>query len=316
MAMRIVPSILMTIACAAGPGAVAAGSPRQGPEPCTLQAGPSFTVVRVEDAETLTLDDGTELRLVGALAPSPPRYLASDAVWPPHAAARATLERLVLGRRIELAYSGRRSDRWGRHLAHAFVVHRGQREWVQGAMLREGHARASVLPGATECLDEMLAHERLARTAEAGLWANSAYAVRMADDPRLLRLRNNFELIEGRVREVSRTRSRIYLNFGADWRIDFTVGASRRAPDLLSGAEDRLMALAGKTIRVRGWIERRNGPYIELLHESQIETVDEDPLPPSPGIARHGEDNGIDKPARAPTEEERRPKQAPDALDL
>ena len=34
-----------------------------------------------------------------------------------------------------------------------------------------------------------------------------------------------------------------------------------------------LLALAGKTIRARGWIEIGNGPKIEIAHPSQIEIV-------------------------------------------
>src|SRR5688500_18451436 len=36
---------------------------------CELEAGPRRTVARVVDGETLALDDGSEVRLVGALAP-------------------------------------------------------------------------------------------------------------------------------------------------------------------------------------------------------------------------------------------------------
>jgi endonuclease YncB( thermonuclease family) len=34
-----------------------------------LEAGPKRTVTRIIDGETVTLDDGSELRLIGALAP-------------------------------------------------------------------------------------------------------------------------------------------------------------------------------------------------------------------------------------------------------
>lgn len=274
-------------------------------EPCTLQAGPTHTVVRVVDGETLQLDDGKELRLIGALAPVPPRYLAAGAAWPADTAARAALERLTLGKRVELAFSGRRADRWGRHLAHAFVIGRGQREWVQGTLLRSGHARAYVLPGNTECLAELLAHEREAMRAGAGLWASTAYRARTTDDPkRLMRLRNNFELLEGRVRKVAVTRTRIYLNFGDDWRTDVTAGAALRSDVMSREAVARLKGLEGARVRIRGWIERRNGPYVDIVHPLQIETIDEPELPPAPGIAQQGRDGA---PGSTPAETEPQP---------
>ena len=45
---------------------------------------------------------------------------------------------------------------------------------------------------------------------------------------------------------------------------------------------------SGTRVRVRGWIERRNGPYIELFHPLQIEALSDETLPPSPGIVPCG----------------------------
>ena len=43
-------------------------------ETCTLQAGPTRSVVRVIDSETVLLDDQQEVRLIGALAPRSPDF--------------------------------------------------------------------------------------------------------------------------------------------------------------------------------------------------------------------------------------------------
>jgi micrococcal nuclease len=335
--LRAVPLFAAVLLPLHGQSARVAGSHADAREPappavqCTLQAGPEHTVVRVIDAETLELDDGSNLRLIGALRPAPPPFVSAQASWPPDAAAISALERLTLGKRVELAFTRRRVDRWGRHLAHAFVVTPGSREWVQGALLRGGYARAYVLPGNTDCLGELLAHEREAMRQDLGLWRNAAYRIRWADDPaRLMRLRNSFEVIEGHVVKVAVTRARIYLNFGTDWRSDFTAGAPVR--DAAFGAQDvqALKSLEGKRVRVRGWIERRNGPYVELYHPGQVEVLDT--LPASPGIAGHGRDQDrLDLPAGtfqgpalpgdpqtedAPETKERPEPSVPGALDL
>ena len=114
--------------------------------------------------------------------------------------------------------------------------------------------------------------------ANAGLWRNAAYRIRDAGNPqRLMRLRNSFQLIEGRVRQVAPRSRRIYVNFGEDWRTDFTAGAALKAAGFSAEALAAIKALEGRRVRVRGWIERRNGPYIELLHPHQIEAVDDEP---------------------------------------
>src|SRR5687767_4447225 len=72
---------------------------------CTVPAGPTRSVARVIDGETLLLDDGTELRLVGALAP---RAIDADAEagdWPLATGTTQAVRELVLGKSIELGFT-------------------------------------------------------------------------------------------------------------------------------------------------------------------------------------------------------------------
>jgi micrococcal nuclease len=326
--VMMVGSIAAASSCA-GSRAFAAGPPAETqPAQCTLKAGDTHTVVAIIDAQTLELDDGSHVRLAGIVAPIPPAFLTAEAVWPPEAQAIAGLKQLLLGETVELAYATTHNDRWGRRLAHAFRTDAAGREWVQGWMLRHGHARVDPLPDSLACIGELLAHERQGMKADLGLWKNPAYRIRWADAPqRLMRLRNTFQLIEGSVRKVAVTRGRLYVNFGDDWRSDFTAGASRQSPAFGQQALAQLQSLEGKRVRVRGWIERRNGPYVELFHPLQIETLDDGPQPAaSTGVASGESPPGSKGPtARVPAEaqpraggdEKKRPKpEVPDALDL
>jgi len=230
-------------------------------------------VTQVIDAETLQLDDATEVRLAGIVAPRVPDAAVDVTLWPPAEEARAALASLVIGKTVEIAFSesGSRSDRYGRSLAHAFVVADGRRTWVQGELLGAGHARAFGLGAAATCFDELLAHERLAAGARRGLWANAAYQVRPADRPvELMRYRHTLQLVEGVLNDVAEVRGRVYLNFGDDWRTDFTAGLQNAGA---TGWPSDFKALKGQRLRVRGYIERRNGPYVELAHPGQIEVI-------------------------------------------
>jgi len=243
---------------------------------CDLEPGAARAVVKVVDAETLALDDGSEVRLLGAL---PPRALdggAEDGAWPLETAAKAELERLALGKSVELGFSGRRVDRYGRLLAQVFVRDGSDRLWLQGAMLRAGHARAYVLPGHAACLADLIAAEKSAREGRAGLWGHASYEIRAADRHReLLRFRSTYQLVEGRVMTASDVRGQIYLNFGANWREDFTVTVRQRNRRAFDDASFDFKALEGRRVLVRGWIERRGGPLIELYHPAQIEILPE-----------------------------------------
>jgi len=244
---------------------------------CTLQSGPTRSVVRVIDGETVLLDNHEEVRLIGALTPRSADLDPGAQAWPPEEAAAAALRALVLGRSVSLATADRVRDRYGRTLAHLFIEKRGERAWVQGEMLAAGQARAYGVPGSYACMRELLAHEREARKRGAGLWANAAYAVRAAratDD--LLRRRNSYEIVAGVVAKVATTKARTYVNFGRDWRTDFTAGIEARVLRANPELARTLAALEGKRVEVRGWIQYRNGPYIDIEDPSQIAAANED----------------------------------------
>jgi endonuclease YncB( thermonuclease family) len=249
------------------------------PAPCTLDPGPIRTVARIIDAETLVLDDGSVLRLIGALAPRARDAGAAAGAWPPEADATKALSDLVLGKRVKLAFGGRRSDRYGRALAQVFLQDGGD-EWVQGTLLAGGHARAYGLPESFACSRELLAHEAEARQRRIGLWSNGVYRPMPADRPgTLMQLRGRYERVIGRVASVGHTKSTTYLNFGADWKTDFTARVGKAV--LAANPEfSRLIdALSAKTVVVRGWIERRNGPMIDIADPSQLEVMNGDSDP-------------------------------------
>lgn len=254
-----------------------AASPASGAA-CTLKAGPTRTVVKIIDAETLLLDDNRQLRLIGALAPRSDDANAPADAWPAQIAAHRLLTSLVLGRTVRLAFGGRRFDRYGRYLAHVFLkdgTERGGELWVQGEMLFQGAARAYGLPGSFDCAAELAAHERMARSKRNGIWTIGIYQPIPALATRwLMQLRSRFSIVRGLVRDVARTKSAVYLNFGEDWKTDFTA---RIGKDVLSAHptfDAGLDRLKGQEIEVRGWIERRNGPLIDVADPAQISPSD------------------------------------------
>lgn len=303
----LLAAMLLAVAVPALPAAVVADDRTS----CALEPGPNRAVTSVIDGETLMLDDGSEVRLIGALAPRPPDANLDVSFWPPERDAKAALERLVLGHSVTLAFSGRRSDRYGRKLAHVFLEpdDAGERPWVQARMLAEGHARAFVVKDSLGCLRELAAHEAIARQAGAGLWAHAAYLVRDAGHTQdLMRLRSTFQIVEGEVSAVLPGRTSLILRFGREEeqaRDEPAAGdEARRPPRGFSIAIKPAIVGAwraggvtldqalGRRLRIRGWIERRGGPAIEILDAHQIELVENgtslsltsaiESLPPSP----------------------------------
>ncbi|MGN6515460.1 MAG: thermonuclease family protein, partial [Rhizomicrobium sp.] len=78
--------------------------------------------------------------------------------------------------------------------------------------------------------------------------------------------------VEGRV-ESAAVKSRGYLNFGDDWKNDFTATIAPDDMKAFRAAGIDLETYPGKIVRVRGVVEWHNGPEIEIASPSDIEVV-------------------------------------------
>jgi endonuclease YncB( thermonuclease family) len=230
------------------------------------------TAVRAAHGDELALDraiSGTSnVRLAGIEIPELPQVPAARAsLQSPDAT--TSLAELVEGRALCLMLFDRRRDRYGRLLAQ---VYRDDGLWIQGELLRRGLARVQVTPDTRPLAFELLRIERQAREAGEGLWRYARYRVRSPSEAG--RFLGSFQVVEGKVLDATRRQDRWYLNFGEDWRSDFTVTIPAQAlPDFTSiGLQP--FALKGRVIRVRGWVESLNGPMIEAIVPEQIEIVD------------------------------------------
>jgi len=220
---------------------------------------------RVEPA----IDGATVVKLVSIQAPGDSGPQANRRSWPLAERARGTLADLVLNETVELRFTGPKADRHGRLLAH---VYRDDGTWIQGEVLERGFARVFSLADNRALTAEMLTLEDGARQQGRGIWNDPLYAVLTPDEAG--RHTGSFQIVEGRVMKAARVKGYVYLNFGADWRTDFTV--SVRVKDLRSfdDAGLDLLNLTGKEIRVRGWLKSYNGPMIDATHPEQIEVLE------------------------------------------
>ena len=230
--------------------------------------GPAL-VAEVIDAETLRLADGRVLRLAGVLVPS--GVNATDAHY--GGAARQAVVLLVQDRPVVFALGRRQMDRHGRFMAQIWQA--GENGaiggWIQGALLADGLARVVPTPDNLLLVKEMLQLEDEARRGRRGLWGDPAYRIRTPEDAG--DALDSFQIVEGRVLAVAIGRRGGYLNFGADYRTDFTLSLSREALRLMRQMNVDPMTLEGIRVRARGWLRSFNGPLIEITHPEQIEVL-------------------------------------------
>jgi endonuclease YncB( thermonuclease family) len=242
-------------------------------EDCPVASVKTARVVDVLDGNTLRLGDGVTARLAGIEAPIPPLSQPANAKWPPAEASRERLRDLVGGQTVGVAPAGSGPDRYSR--LHAFVFLADGRS-VQSAMVEGGLARVRWLPEESQCFQVLLTAEERARKALRGLWSSPDYRPRSANDPSLLERNGLYELVEGRIVSVGHGTRMVFLDFGRNYRRDFTVMVSPAVVARLNAAGLSPDGFANRRVRVRGVIEESGGPAIRLNDPAEIELLDDD----------------------------------------
>jgi endonuclease YncB( thermonuclease family) len=222
-------------------------------------------LLRVEKNGAVILADGRATHLEGIRLP------AGAADRAPQSFADQALDLVaVLAHKGPLLLTAMppKEDRYDRVRGQLFT---GDGTWVQRVLLEKGLARVQIAPDRTECYTELYEAEAEARAAHLGLWALPAYAVRNPDT--VIRDIGTFQIVEGKVANAEVKSGRAYLNFGADWRTDFTVviNPADMASFRALGVDPR--SYAGQTVRVRGLVQSLNGPEIEVANPQSIEVV-------------------------------------------
>jgi len=246
----VLPFSLMFVA-AASP-VVAAG--------CSFELQGEGRVAEVLDARSFRLQDGREVRLAGI-----------EPVVAEKTNRTSALSVIIAGRDVTLRGEDDTPDRYGRQPAFVFLA--SSETLVQSLLLAQGEALVSATVTNKDCALILTAAEAAARQAKQGTWADPA-AIKNAESPGdILAGIGRFTLVEGKVLSVRQAGATTYLNFGRNWTRDFAVTISRRVTAGLEAAGIIVKSLENRRIRVRGWVEARGGPRIEVLRVGQIELL-------------------------------------------
>jgi endonuclease YncB( thermonuclease family) len=269
-AIALCASIFMIMLMAASGPADAAG--------CAFEAQGDGHVAEVIDARTFRLADGREIRLAG-IEPVVPEKATANRV--------SALAAILAGRDVTLHGDDDTPDRYGREPAFVFLVSSKTLPvdktppaeappaeiLVQGELLAQGEALVSATVTDKACAAVLMAAEATAREAKRGIWADPT-AIKNPESPGdILAGIGQFTVVEGKVLSVRQAGATTYLNFGRNWTRDFAVTISRRVLPVFEAAGIALKSFENRRIRVRGWIEARGGPRIEVLRVGQIELL-------------------------------------------
>ncbi|MFQ5487607.1 MAG: thermonuclease family protein [Gammaproteobacteria bacterium] len=232
------------------PGSGAAAIAGCGPE----RIDETVEVKRVYDGDTVELEDGRRLRLIGLNTPELGRD--GKAPEPLAVAARDALRQLLdESPRIGLRYDRERRDRYGRTLAHLFLA---DRRSVNAWLIRQGYAAVVVVPPNVWHQACYQRSEALARRQGRGIWRLDYFRPLAADS---LQGITGFRFIRGRVAQVGESRRSIWLDLEGGAALRIARKDLVYFPDFDSGR------YRGRRIVARGWIYRYRGrPTLQIRH--------------------------------------------------
>jgi endonuclease YncB( thermonuclease family) len=302
----------LAIAVLLGAGSASAASRATADTSCAPAAGDSpAAVAGVTDDLGLKLVDGRLIRLDGI---DPPRATVANPGLPAEARHRLEVWLAELPREpgsadhtILLHVLAAMPDRWNRIAALVFALHRDERPLAldtpasaepapagsatasppSGAppigspeppsaaqdLLAQGFARAKPDRLLHACFPAFLQAENAARAKNLGLWADPQHAVLGADDADGLAVQTGGMVLVQGVLRVHESRGTLYLTLGRD-RWGFTAVLSRRNAERFAKAGLDLVDYAGTPVRLRGELDTRFGPRIDLTDPDQVESLE------------------------------------------
>jgi endonuclease YncB( thermonuclease family) len=236
-------------------------------------------VVQVMDGDTLRLSSGYTVRLLDINTPELPHEGRAGQPLAPEAT--AALKAMVLGQTVQVQVGARVYDAYDRVLGHVFLAKNVPNRWVNGGMVASGLAHVYTFPDNRVYGPELLALEDTARAQKVGLWARPEWQVRDAAVCCAERDIGHFVVVQGKVQRVARVNERTYLNFGTDWRTDFSVAIDRKQEKFFKSKGKKKPGepafnfndYLGQTVRVRGIATPVNGTLIKITHPEQLQRI-------------------------------------------
>ncbi len=215
---------------------------------CPAPSGlPMVQVRQVVDGDTLRLQDGRSVRLIGINAPEIGR---KGRPTEPYAdAARKRLQALVDASdgRVNLLVGTQERDHYGRTLAHVFGAGGNS---FEAQLLGEGLGYLVAVAPNVDLVPCQQQAERVAREGRLGVWRKSPViaAERLSQ--------SGFALISGRVTAIERNRGGIWLELGNNAVLHVPPKMQRSFPPATFDG------LEGREVVARGWVidrSRRGG---------------------------------------------------------
>jgi len=228
-----------------------------------LQALPAdstlYQVDKVFDGDTILLNDGRKVRLLGINTPEVGGYKSAEAGG---AQAKRWLIQQLEHKNVSLQQDVELQDKYGRSLAYIFTE---DQRHINLELVAKGLASVSIFPPNLQYTEALLAAEQTAEQAGLGIWSYPEYAPlpfqNLTADNHL-----GWKRITGTIQAVKHGANSSYLQFSEQVAIQIDNQYAALFP--------ALDAYIGKQIEARGWVHQTKNRFsLPVRHPGSIKVL-------------------------------------------
>jgi endonuclease YncB( thermonuclease family) len=224
-------------------------------KPATLSQRYKNKVAYVYDGDTIKLENGDKIRLLGIDTPEVASHYRK--ATPGGNAAKKWLTKQLDGADVYLEYDQQHRDKYKRLLAHIFLENG---DHINVALVKNGLAIVNLFPPNLRYKDELLAAQQIAQQQQLGMWAMKRYQLTSADKVRKV---SGWKRYQGTVQSIKNNRKTVRLVLSKKLSVKIAKENLYLFPDIES--------YIGQTVEVRGWLSGKKSPFSILVrHPSAL----------------------------------------------
>ena len=223
-----------------------------------VQAAEKVTVAHVIDGDTVVLEDGRKIRLIGINAPEqesddrPAQLFSLEA--------KLAVQEMVENREVNLSIGEDEFDRYGRTLGYLTTLDGRD---IHAELLAKGYAAVVAFPPNLRNLESYIAIESAARKNNLGIWATPETIQNLSKEDEL---ETGFSVVSGYVTETRESRKNKHLVLNDKL---FLLISHDRWKQFWGDQSPGIFK--GKKIEARGWIvEKGRFKWMVIQHPSMI----------------------------------------------
>tara|TARA_R110000868_G_scaffold218576_1_gene469055 strand:- start:212747 stop:213532 length:786 start_codon:yes stop_codon:yes gene_type:complete len=224
------------------------------------------TVDHIIDGDTFVTKDGSHVRLLGINTPEIGRGGKENQPFANEA--RLKLNTLLFNKRVRLEFGERYKDRYNRLLAHVYME---DGTWINRELIALSLAHVYSFPDNRAHTNTLIELENNVKLKKQGIWGLERWKTYKTDEEIPDSAIGKFNITEGTVHHTTNTKGKIYINFGSNWREDFTVEIRKKELDIFKQSGiDPSENYNGKKLQIRGVFKPVNGVLVTATHPEQL----------------------------------------------